>query len=298
MSDLTEVAQAIFQGCGANVGPLIALDLTAGEVSTETSADAPEGELGVLPVSCEIDDKEFGTLTLSSPLSELAGLGRRMLGEEEPDKEGELSEDDLDAIGEVLNLMSGAVDQVIRDQVNASVRSRPLPWWRTSDPGENSFSEGEHHIAIAVLDVPGGVGVNLTLRLPLQLLDKGGEAEATKSSGKILLLGLEEEIQNSIQSVLIAARMEVELRALDAGDLSQALKDVDRVFMTADDEAGFERCRELRMANDTWQLPAVLCMKEPTRETVIKAVESGASHVLAVPTDEMTLLRVLNVLDR
>jgi hypothetical protein len=38
----------------------------------------------------------------------------------------------------------------------------------------------------------------------------------------------------------------------------------------------------------------ILCMSEPTRSRIVRAIESGASHVLRVPADEKTVLAVLS----
>ena len=43
MSDRQSLAQTTFEGCAANVGPLIGLELEVGEASVETSAEIPEG---------------------------------------------------------------------------------------------------------------------------------------------------------------------------------------------------------------------------------------------------------------
>ncbi|MFQ5473901.1 MAG: hypothetical protein ACE5FA_13605, partial [Dehalococcoidia bacterium] len=109
MRDINSVAQALFEGCGTNVGPLLGTDLESGPVSVEASSDPPEGDLAVLSIVCEVEDEPLAMLSLASPLAEIATLARRMLNDQEPDKERELSDDDVDAVGEVLNLMSGAV---------------------------------------------------------------------------------------------------------------------------------------------------------------------------------------------
>ena len=36
-------------------------------------------------------------------------------------------------------------------------------------------------------------------------------------------------------------------------------------------------------------------MDEPTAASVTRAMEHGANHVLALPADELTLLRILNL---
>ena len=164
MSNVDSIAEAVFAGCSANVGPLIGTELETGQVSIETSSEIPEGDLAVLPIACEIDEELVETLTLSSPLSEIATLGRRMLGADDPDKESDLSPEDLDAIGEVLNLMSGAVDPVVREQISGNIRSRPLPWWRTPEPGDTRFEEGEFLLAKSSVAIPGAAPAAARLR--------------------------------------------------------------------------------------------------------------------------------------
>jgi hypothetical protein len=116
---------------------MVGCELTPGEISSETRASPPEGELAVLPIHIETGAGQL-TLTVSSPVKEIATLGRRMLGEDDPDnKEQELNTDVFDAIGEILNLMSGGVDQALRSEL--SVGGSPGTWWRTDEPGEQSF---------------------------------------------------------------------------------------------------------------------------------------------------------------
>lgn len=294
MSDASAIAEAIFRGCAANVGPLIGLELEPGPVSTEETEEPPEGELAVLPLGCEVDGEVLATLSLSSPLSEIVTLARRMLEDDEPDKERDLTSDDLDAIGEVLNLMSGATDQVIRDQVNTNLRARPLPWWRTPEPGENSFEVGPHILARGSLSVPGGSTVQLVLRLPAQFLAQGADVQVNLSAGRVALVGLAEELRTSLQGVLESARMKVSCVERDSEEFTETCQNAATILISADDDEGFELCRNLRCANETWRTTMILCMGEPTQNSVVRALESGASHVLLVPTDETTLLRVMN----
>jgi hypothetical protein len=65
------------------------------------------------------------------------------------------------------------------------------------------------------------------------------------------------------------------------------------VFLAGDVEGALEACRRLRLADQTWRTPAVLCLRQPTRERVLRALAQGASHVLRIPADESALLRVL-----
>jgi chemotaxis protein CheY-P-specific phosphatase CheC len=248
----------------------------------------------VLPVTCRIDEDTLGSLTLSSPLNEIVTLGRRMLGDDQPDKERELSDDDLDAVGEVLNLMSGAVDQVLREQVNVSLHCQPLPWWRTPEPGDNQFEEGEFLLAKGSVSVPGAPVVQLFLRLPPALLEQAAEVQGQKRNGRVLLLGLEEEVRRLLTKVLEAALMDVETLEAGAAELGEASQTVDIILMAEGDEV-LDLCRQMRLANHSWTLPTVLCMREPTKDRVVDAIEAGASYVLGVPAEETTVLRVLNL---
>lgn len=293
MSDPTEFIEATFKGCAENVGPLISLDLEVGEASCETTSDLPEGDLAVLPMSSMVDDEEFASLTLSSPIHELVSLGRRMLGDEEPDKERDLGEEDLDAVGEVLNLMSGAVDQSMRSHVNADVRTAPLPWWRSSDPGENAFGEGEQMVARTTVTVPGGGAISLVLRMPLTLLDTGASAEVSRRDGCVVLIGLDDETTTAIQKPLESARMEVVSSPMEDG-INDIVSGADLILIGGSDEESLALVRELRLHNETWSVPTILCAAEPTRETVIRALTLGAYHVYRLGGDDMTLLRTLN----
>lgn len=291
--DVATLAQAIFAGCGSNVSPLIGVELSLGESKVETQEDAPGGELGVLPIGLEIDGNSIGAMTLHAPLNGLASLGRRMLGDAEPDKERELSSDDLDAIGEVLNLWSGAVDGAVRERVNAAVRSRPLKWWRTPEPGENAFESGSHVLARSALVIPGGVEVPVFLRFSTSLLEEASTATAGKIEGSVLLLGLDAATSEVFARLLGAARFEVRTQAIDAADRFEAIRAADVVLLGGEAAAVFDACRQLRLANATWRKPAIVCMNGPTRKSVLDALDSGASNVLALPASDTTVLRVM-----
>ncbi len=294
VTDAQAIAQAVFQGCAANVGLLIGTELEMGEVSVDTVAEPPQGDLAVLPLACEVDEEVLANLTLGSPLAEIATLGRRMLGSEEPDKESDLGSEDLDAIGEVLNLMSGAADQAIREHVNASLHCRPLPWWRTPDPGENHFEEGEFLLATGCLSGPEGRTVQLFFRFPPQLLEQGTQVRSSKRSERVLLLGLSEELQQSLRPILESARLQVEAMEPNADDIEKTCE-ANTVILLGDQNDDFELCRRLRLRDATWTVSTILCMAEPTHSRVVRAIECGASHVLRVPGEEITVLRVLNL---
>ncbi len=294
MTDPDSVAKAIFEGCGANLGPLIGAELESGPVQVETVSEPPEGDLAVLPISCEIDDESLPLLQLASPLAEITMLARRMNNDEDPSKEDDLSPEDLEAVGQVFNLMSSAFDQVMREQVNATLRSQALPWWRTSEPGENEFGEGEFLLASGSLQIGGGSNVKLFLCLPAQLLAEIAQTQSSKGPTRALLLGLAEELQQSLRPILESAGLQVEVTDPGAEDVDEFYDRADTLILSDKGDDAIELCRLLRLADATWQSNMILCMSEPTRSRVLRAIESGASHVLRVPADEKAVLAVLS----
>lgn len=295
MNNADSVAQAIFQGCGANLGPLIGTELESGAVSVEAVPEPPEGDLAVLTIGCEVEGESLPMLYLASPLSEIVTLARRMLNDEEPDKERDLSDKDLDSVGEVLNLMSGALDQVIREQVNPTLRVTPCPWWRTSVPGDNEFEEGNYQLATGSLSIDSGSTVQLLFRFPVELLKPASDREERRIQKQVLLLGLDDQLQQSLQPLLESAQHQVEAAEPGAEDIDEVYARSGTIILSGDGDGdrAFELCRRLRLGNATWSKTTILCMAEPTRNQVIRGIESGASHVLRIPTDDKTLLRVL-----
>ena len=293
VSDPNPLLQAALEGCASQVGPMIQAELSIEAVSVQTTSELPEGALAVLPILVAPGTDSTVVATLSAPLRELATLGRRMVGDDDPDnKERELSSDDLDAIGEILNLMSGGIDAAIRAHVRPDLGGKPGRWWRTDDPGEESFSEGECLVGETTLSAPEGTPVNLLLRIPLALLDlAGSQGNAESSVGRVLLLGLESEIQEVLRQTLTEAQGEVETVEPDDPTLLEQCSAANCVLIG--EASGVELCRRLRVSNETWHVPTVLCLKEPTRESVLQALDCGASHVLLVPCSEIDLLRVL-----
>ncbi len=293
MTDPDSVAKAIFEGCSANLGPLIGAEIESGPVQVEMVSEPPEGDLAVLPISCETDDGSLPLLQLASPLAEITILARRMNNDEDPSKEDELSPEDVEAVGEVFNLMSGAFDLVMREQVNTTLRSRALPWWRTSEPGENEFGKGEFLFASGSLQIAGGSSVKLFLRFPAQLLAEGAQTQNSKRLKQALLLGLTEELQQSLRPTLESAGLQVEATQPGAEDVDEFYDRADTLFLSDEGDDALELCRLLRLADATWKSKMILCMSEPTRSRVVRAIESGASHVLRVPADKKTVLALL-----
>ena len=51
MSDTTSLLQAIFGACASNLAPMVGVDLAPGDISAETCAEPPTGDLAVLPLA-------------------------------------------------------------------------------------------------------------------------------------------------------------------------------------------------------------------------------------------------------
>lgn len=278
----------VFAGCAANVGPMIGTELEVGDASA--AEGLPDEALAILPLGVTSGELEVAAVQLIGVQGELVSIGRRMLGDEEPDKARELSSDDFDAIGEVLNLMSAAVDQALRDGLGSGLHAKPLSWWRSDEPGENELPDSESLFGTASLSIPDGPAVRLWLVIPASLLELEATVEAeTGAAGKIALIGLEESQQSVLKEILESARFEV----VSADSLSPSEgKEIELVFLGTT-EAALRSCRELRLGDLTWTLPLIACCEEPTQERVVALMHDGASHVLAMPTEELTLLRIL-----
>jgi hypothetical protein len=292
-ADATALARAVFAGCAASISPLIGIELTPGDTRAKAHEAAPDGELAVLPVALELDGSPLGTLTLHAPLVGIAALGRRMLGDSEPDKERELSKEDLDAIGELLSHWGGAVDAGVREHLDAALRSGPLPWWRTTDPGGNAFASGPHVLARSALGIPGGVEVPISLRLPAGLFEAVAAAAARGPEGSVLLLGLDSGTAEAFGKLIGGARFEVHSAAVDAANRLDAVRAADVVLLGGEPAALLAACRELRLSNETWRTPAIVCLEGPTRQLVLDALHHGASDVLGLPAGDGALLRAI-----
>jgi hypothetical protein len=296
LSDLlAPMAQGALRGCAAHVGPLIGVNLEVGEVSLETSSEVSGGPFAVLPLAVELDSKRVGDLTLGSPLDDIAVLARRMLEDPQPDKIREISEAERDAIGEVLNLMSGAVDAAVRAHWNGAAHARPLPWWRSDQPGENRLDEGEFALARAQIEIPSAGTVALWLRIPAQFGQASPAAPVSRRLGSVLLLGLDAALQAALEEVLVRAQVKVDAKAPQDPALGEALGATEAAVLSGDRGEALQLCRALRLGNSTWELPLLLCLQNPTHSSVVEAMRCGASHVLAVPADEITILRVLQL---
>jgi DNA-binding response OmpR family regulator len=106
----------------------------------------------------------------------------------------------------------------------------------------------------------------------------------------VLLLDLEPEAGEVLARALAAGGIEV--RSAAPSD-SEEWREVAAAIVSGSGERGFALARQLRTGNDTWRLPVLLCAASPSRALVIRALESGASHVLALASAEAEVLRVL-----
>jgi CheY-like chemotaxis protein len=292
MGDAAALARAIFAGCSANVGPLIGIELGAGEASLAAVQTPPEGVLAVLPLDVELGAGEPARIELASPLEDLARLARRMLGNDDPDTKRELSDDDREAIGEILGVMGGSVEQGLREQVGAGLRARPLAWWCSDQPGDAAYAAGARQVAKGSLKLPGGQDAALLLLFPADLFERGRAAPVGPGRSQVLLLDLEAEAGEALARALSAAGLEV---CSAPPSEAEGWREIGAAIVSGAGERGFERARRLRTADATWQLPVLLCAGQPTRSLVIRALECGASHVLAMPAADSEVLRVLEL---
>lgn len=287
------LAESTLKGCAANVGPLIGVDLEVGPIDIAPDAELPDTELAVLPVSVELDDQPLCEVAVWSPLTEIATLARRLLDDGEPDKVRPINDDEVDAIGEVLNLMSGAVDQALRECVNSSLRTRPAQWWRTDDASGRALPAGEYLRAHAQIAIPGAGSVGLYFRISPKLFGKGRETRTKHRLGRVLLLGLEDELRSSLAKILAEAQVVVDSAEPDDETVSELLSTTEAIFLSGDRENAYTLVRRLRLANESWDIPSIFCLKQPSKGSVVRALDCGASYVMAVPADEISVLRVL-----
>jgi CheY-like chemotaxis protein len=283
-------ARASFSGCAVALAPVVGAELTAGEAQLSPETAPPEGDLAVLHVALESGGAP-GALSLYGPIAALAALGRRTRGDPDPDKERELSKDDLEALGQVLNLCAGALDAAARAHLSPDLRAKPGRWWRTANPDGNQFASGPHVVARCGLALPGGSEVPLFLRFSETLLAADGKAG--RRVGPALLCGLDDATRDALSSLLAKAGFEVRAEPIEQCQPSEAVGAARAVFVSGDGEGALELCRRLRLGNQSWRTPLLLCLREPTRERVLEALAHGASHVIRIPAEPAALLRVL-----
>jgi chemotaxis protein CheY-P-specific phosphatase CheC len=273
----------------------VGVELAVASISVE-GAPSVTGDVTVamLPLSAELDGSPVGELALLCPLDELATLARRMLDDPEPDKVRALSRDERDAVGEVLNLMSGALDAAVREALDERMHARPRAWRDSSEPGGTEpASPAEFALAHAVLQISGAGSVRLWLRVPAELATEPPVRPSTQRR-RVLLLGLAAEQTSALEAVLSGARFDVAARPADAPDLDEVIGSVHAILLGGGAQGG-EVCRSLRLANGSWAAAIVACLEKPSRADVIQAMSCGASHVLALPASQIDVLRVLEL---
>ena len=293
MSESNPLFEAVFDGCASQVSTLAGVELTSGEVSISSNSETPEGALAVLPIVVVLGKDSEVTLTVSSPLPEVVAIARRMGGEDSPDKkEEEISAEDLEAVGEILGSVSGVIDQALRENLRSDLTGQAEPWWRTDDPGDRSFPEGEFVVGEAALANTDGTAFTLQVRVPPALLELAGTGVRKKSGpGRVLLGALDDETQKLVEKVVTDAKGEIE--AVDPEDPAFLRTCASADCVVLGGESAFDRCRELRIADATWQVPTVVCLEEPTQESVLRALDCGVSHILRTPCSEAELKNTL-----
>jgi CheY-like chemotaxis protein len=286
-------ARASFTNCAAALAPVVGVELGARDAQLAPESAPPEGDLAVLPLALESGGRTTGVVCLYGPLAALVGLARRTRGDPDPDKERELSTDDLEALGQVLGLCAGALEAAARAQLSPELRAKPGPWWRSADPAGNSFASGPHVVARSGLALPGGSEVPLFLRFSEALLAEASDAKGGRRGGPVLLFGFDDTTRDALSSPLAKAGFEVHAEPLAQCQPSDAIGAACAVLVAGDGEGALEACRRLRLGNQTWRAVLLVCLREPTRERVLEALAHGASHVLRIPAEDAALLRVL-----
>ena len=114
-------------------------------------------------------------------------------------------------------------------------------------------------LATGCLSGPEGRTVQLFFRFPPQLLEQGTQVRSSKRSERVLLLGLSEELQQSIRPILESARLQVKAMEPNADDIEE-YGEANTVILLGDQNDDFELCRRLRLRNATWTVSTILCM--------------------------------------
>jgi CheY-like chemotaxis protein len=292
VSDFAPFFQTAFQGCASQASSLAGVELSSGEVSFQTTSELPDRSLAVLPVNLETGGESQVTLVLCSPLEEILAIARRGSETADPDSK-ELSEEDVAAIGEILNPMAAAIDQALREHVNPDLSGTPETWWRTEDAGDRALPEGESVVGEAVLSGEDGTSVSFLLRVPSGLLGASGSGPRKRGGlGKVAVSGINDETRRLVENLVAGVNGEVESVDSEDSDFLRRCACADSIVLGG--ESCMERCRTLRMTDATWQIPTVLVLEEPTRARVLQALDAGASRIVRVPCDEAELRNALN----
>jgi hypothetical protein len=255
----------------------------------------PEGAHGVLPVDVLEGQRKIGRVELASPLYDLARLGRRMLGSEDPDKERELTAEDLDAAGQVLTQLGGAVEAALRS-VRADLRGRPGRWWRSDEGGgEERFPSRDdraHHRGAMLLSDQSSIALHVLH--PAALLERCAAAStAAPVRTVVVMLGIPDALREGLSAALSSSGLEAKHQEPGAPETEEELAAARAILIGEQLEAPLQLVRRLRLADTTWTVPSVLCCANPSRSLVLDAIADGASHVLRVPCEPADLLRTL-----
>jgi CheY-like chemotaxis protein len=291
VSDPALFFKTVFQGCASQASSLAGVELSSGEVSVQTTSELPDRSLAVLPVILESAGESPVALVLCSPLEEIVAIARRGSETDDPGSK-ELSEEDVAAIGEILNPMAGAIDQALREHLSPDLSGKPETWWRTDDAGDRVLPEGECVVGEAALSGEDGTSVSFLLRVPQGFLEASGSGAKKRGGlGRVVVSGIDDETRKLVESLVAGVKGEVESVDPEDSDFLRRCACVDSIVLGG--ESCTQRCRELRVADATWQIPTVLALEEPTRARVLEALDAGASRVLRVPCDEAELRKAL-----
>ena len=112
----------------------------------------------------------------------------------------------------------------------------------------------------------------------------------------MLLVGVATELAQTLQPILDAAELNVALADPNAEEATMSYETTDLLLLSDDRDDALALLGSLRKADSTWRKPSILCMREPTRDSVVRAMETGASYVLKLPTSTAELQRALATL--
>ncbi len=285
------LVRALLEGTAAQLGPALGVELEVGDPEIEAETEAPEGEAAVLGIAVQRDETTFAHIEIVSALAEIVALSRRMSGVEDPDAKDEVGDDDLEQIGELLKLAASGIAESTNTHFEEELGFEVGEWWRAEEPGENSFSKGPCLVGAAPLTIPGGPSVNLFFRMGATLFGSGEEPGSGDADPVILLLDLDDELRESLTSGLASTGSEVEAVSSEDEEIEEAFANATAIFLSSEKEGVLALCRRLREASETWRVPLVLCVAEPTRDTVISALDAGVSNLLCVPAKPAAIKR-------
>jgi DNA-binding NarL/FixJ family response regulator len=147
-------------------------------------------------------------------------------------------------------------------------------------------------IGEASLAAEDGTSVSFHLRIPPGLLEASASGRKKRGGlARVTVSALDDATGKLVESLVAGAKGELE--SVDAGDPDFVRRCASADSIVLGGESGMDRCRELRLADSTWQIPVLLVLEEPTRERVLQALDCGASWVLRAPCEEAELAKAL-----